>query len=385
LTDEVVYPFLTVKAVGHQWYWAYIYFLHYERGVIDYFNGVYTFIYYNSVLCPHDDLVRGEARLLEVGSRLVLPINQELNIQVTSADVLHCWAIPSLGVKIDAVPGRLNSFPLFILEAGSYFGMCSEICGVNHSFMRMVFTSFVSFYYILCDYNFLFFKCPLSFLKVVAFMVILLKKRKSLVEIFKMFYYVLGWAVFFIITLLILFFKFIGILLLVVQLITLKEDHFKVNINAKESFFRGCNSIIKCCFIFNLSLCMWSQKRIKICSYKFWLFYYSKNKNILLLERGGLILLISYRCRELILGDVLKGPSFKGGFGNLNIRYSSVFNKEVPVINLLRLINLDTFIASYKKCFREEFGVRVNIIRCKDLEGIMIDVKLGRFYFKPVR
>jgi len=135
LTDEVVYPFLTVKAVGHQWYWAYIYFLHYERGVIDYFNGVYTFIYYNSVLCPHDDLVRGEARLLEVGSRLVLPINQELNIQVTSADVLHCWAIPSLGVKIDAVPGRLNSFPLFILEAGSYFGMCSEICGVNHSFM----------------------------------------------------------------------------------------------------------------------------------------------------------------------------------------------------------------------------------------------------------
>jgi len=385
LTDEVVYPFLTVKAVGHQWYWAYIYFLHYERGVIDYFNGVYTFIYYNSVLCPHDDLVRGEARLLEVGSRLVLPINQELNIQVTSADVLHCWAIPSLGVKIDAVPGRLNSFPLFILEAGSYFGMCSEICGVNHSFMRMVFTSFVSFYYILCDYNFLFFKYPLSFLKVVAFMVILLKKRKSLVEIFKMFYYVLGWAVFFIITLLILFFKFIGILLLVVQLITLKEDHFKVNVSTKESFFRGCNSIIKCCFIFNLSLCMWSQKRIKICSYKFWLFYYSKNKNILLLERGGLILLISYWCRELILGYVLKGPSFKGGFGNLNIRYSSVFNKEVPVINLLRLINLDTFIASYKKCFREEFGVRVNIIRCKDLEGIMIDVKLGRFYFKPVR
>jgi len=153
--------------VGHQWYWAYIYFLHYESGVTNYFNGVHTFMCYNSVLCSSDDLRVGEARLLEVSSRLVLPINQELNIQVTSGDVIHCWAIPSLGVKIDAVPGRLNSFPLFILRPGSYFGLCSEICGVNHSFMRMGFFFFVlyilykqikkfftnSFYYVFSRYT----------------------------------------------------------------------------------------------------------------------------------------------------------------------------------------------------------------------------------------
>ena len=89
LTDEVIYPFLTVKAVGHQWYWAYIYFLHYESGVTNYFNGVHTFMCYNSVLCSSDDLRVGEARLLEVSSRLVLPIkNIELFNNKTWCEVI---------------------------------------------------------------------------------------------------------------------------------------------------------------------------------------------------------------------------------------------------------------------------------------------------------
>jgi len=92
-------------------------------------------LYFDSIIRLIDDIRMGEARLLEVDNRLVCPVNQELNILVTSGDVLHCWSVPSLGVKVDAVPGRLNSFPLFILSSGNYYGLCSEICGVNHSFM----------------------------------------------------------------------------------------------------------------------------------------------------------------------------------------------------------------------------------------------------------
>jgi len=138
LTDEVVYPFLRVKAIGHQWYWSYDYTFIAERAIIKEFVSIRIWLFYDSYISPFEDLFFGDPRLLEVGDRLVLPVKEEIRIQVTAADVLHCWSVPSLGVKIDAVPGRLNTIPLFILSPGIYFGLCSEICGVNHSFIPIV-------------------------------------------------------------------------------------------------------------------------------------------------------------------------------------------------------------------------------------------------------
>jgi cytochrome c oxidase subunit 2 len=84
------------------------------------------------------DLNFGTFRLLEVDNRLVLPIDTHIRLLITSADVLHCWAVPSFGVKVDACPGRLNQASLFIKREGTFFGQCSEICGVNHGFMPIV-------------------------------------------------------------------------------------------------------------------------------------------------------------------------------------------------------------------------------------------------------
>jgi len=85
-----------------------------------------------------DDLTQGSFRLLEVDNRLILPTNTHIRLLVTAADVLHCWTIPSFGVKIDACPGRLNQASLFIKREGIFYGQCSEICGVNHGFMPIV-------------------------------------------------------------------------------------------------------------------------------------------------------------------------------------------------------------------------------------------------------
>jgi cytochrome c oxidase subunit 2 len=81
------------------------------------------------------DLNFGTFRLLEVDNRLILPIDTHIRLLITSADVLHCWAVPSFGVKVDACPGRLNQASLFIKREGTFFGQCSEICSVNHGFM----------------------------------------------------------------------------------------------------------------------------------------------------------------------------------------------------------------------------------------------------------
>jgi heme/copper-type cytochrome/quinol oxidase subunit 2 len=90
-------------------------------------------------MIPEEDLtVEGPLRLLEVDNRIVLPINTHIRVIVTAADVLHCWAIPSFAMKIDACPGRLNQTSLFIKRAGIFYGQCSEICGVNHGFMPIV-------------------------------------------------------------------------------------------------------------------------------------------------------------------------------------------------------------------------------------------------------
>lgn len=85
-----------------------------------------------------DDLDIGQLRLLEVDNRIVVPANTHLRMIITSADVLHSWAVPSLGVKCDAIPGRLNQASLFIQREGVYYGQCSELCGTNHGFMPIV-------------------------------------------------------------------------------------------------------------------------------------------------------------------------------------------------------------------------------------------------------
>lgn len=113
---------LTVKAIGHQWYWSYEY--------PD--NGDFTF---DALMIPDTDLKPGQLRLLETDNRVVLPVGVDIRVQVTAADVLHSWAMPPFGVKVDAVPGRLNELWVHINEPGTYYGQCSELCGANHGFM----------------------------------------------------------------------------------------------------------------------------------------------------------------------------------------------------------------------------------------------------------
>ncbi len=133
--DEVVTDnlSLTIKVVGHQWYWNYqISDLRedcYLKKVPNYS------LSFDSYMIPDEDLKDGELRLLEVDNALKVPVKTHIRILVSSRDVLHSWAIPSLGVKIDAVPGRLNQTSMFIKREGIYYGQCSEICGVNHAFM----------------------------------------------------------------------------------------------------------------------------------------------------------------------------------------------------------------------------------------------------------
>lgn len=125
--DEVTDPAITLKAVGHQWYWSYEY--------SDYNNNQNESIAFDSYMIPDEDLTEGQLRLLEVDNPIYLPIDTHIRVLITSEDVLHCWAMPSFGIKLDACPGRLNQTALFIKREGTYYGQCSEICGINHGFM----------------------------------------------------------------------------------------------------------------------------------------------------------------------------------------------------------------------------------------------------------
>jgi len=129
-TDELVDPSITLKAIGHQWYWSYEY--------SDYASSDESSILFDSYMIPEDDLELGQLRLLEVDNRVVLPVQTHIRVIITSADVLHSWAVPSLGIKCDAVPGRLNQTSLFLKREGVFFGQCSELCGANHGFMPIV-------------------------------------------------------------------------------------------------------------------------------------------------------------------------------------------------------------------------------------------------------
>lgn len=124
--DEVIDPAITLKAVGHQWYWSYEY-SDYEASLAR--------ISFDSYMISEDDLKEGQLRLLEVDNPVYLPVNTHIRLLITSEDVLHSWAVPAFGTKVDACPGRLNQTSLFIKREGTYYGQCSEICGVNHGFM----------------------------------------------------------------------------------------------------------------------------------------------------------------------------------------------------------------------------------------------------------
>lgn len=121
--DEIISPDLTIKVIGHQWYWSYEYDLGLSK------------VSFDSYMVPTDELSEGNFRLLECDNFLVLPAETHIRVIITSGDVLHCWAIPSFGIKMDAVPGRLNQVSLYIKREGLFFGQCSELCGVNHGFM----------------------------------------------------------------------------------------------------------------------------------------------------------------------------------------------------------------------------------------------------------
>jgi len=128
--DELIDPAVTIKAVGHQWYWRYEY--------SDYANEDGETINFDSYMLPEDDLEHGQLRLLEVDNRITIPVKTHVRVVVTAADVLHAWAVPSFGVKLDACPGRLNQTSMFVKREGVYYGQCSELCGVNHGFMPIV-------------------------------------------------------------------------------------------------------------------------------------------------------------------------------------------------------------------------------------------------------
>ena len=125
--DEVIDPALTIKVTGHQWYWSYEY--------SDMLSEDGSSIEFDSYMLPESDLELGQLRLLDVDNRLVVPSETHVRYIVTGTDVIHDFAIPALGLKIDAVPGRLNQTSALIDREGVYYGQCSEICGVWHGFM----------------------------------------------------------------------------------------------------------------------------------------------------------------------------------------------------------------------------------------------------------
>jgi len=145
--DEIVDPAVTLKIIGHQWYWSYEY-----SDYVTIENG--SNMTFDSYMVAEEDLPhrRGSLRLLETDNRILLPMNVPIRLIVTSADVLHSWAVPSLGIKVDACPGRLTQASLFMKREGVFYGQCSEICGVNHGFMPIVVTAvYLDMYAAFCN------------------------------------------------------------------------------------------------------------------------------------------------------------------------------------------------------------------------------------------
>ncbi len=119
---------LILKVTGHQWYWNYEYEQLSNSSPVN----------FDSYILATDTLTSGQFRLLEVDNRVVIPTDLPIKTLITSEDVIHSWAIPSIGVKVDAIPGRLNQVTFRASYPGVFYGQCSEICGVNHSFIPIV-------------------------------------------------------------------------------------------------------------------------------------------------------------------------------------------------------------------------------------------------------
>nr|AZL93233.1 cytochrome c oxidase subunit 2 [Exallonyx sp. ZJUH_2016014] len=124
LTEEVNFPTLTFKAIGHQWYWEY---------QINEFDN----LKFDSYMIKNYSMNKN-FRLLDVDYRLITPLNTQFRMMTTSDDVIHSFTLPSLGMKMDSIPGRLNQIYMLIKRPGLFFGQCSEICGINHGFMPIV-------------------------------------------------------------------------------------------------------------------------------------------------------------------------------------------------------------------------------------------------------
>jgi len=142
LIDEIKTPSISLKTIGHQWFWSYEY--------ADFNN-----IEFDSYIIPKTEITSNSFRLLDTDNRVILPINNQIRLLISASDVLHSWTIPSLGVKVDATPGRLNQTNFSINRPGLYFGQCSEICGANHSFMPIVIERIPSNYFIKWITNFI--------------------------------------------------------------------------------------------------------------------------------------------------------------------------------------------------------------------------------------
>ncbi|BBK61023.2 cytochrome oxidase subunit 2 (mitochondrion) [Candidozyma auris] len=127
LCDEVLTPAMTIKVVGLQWYWKYEY--------SDFISDTGETIEYESYIVPDDMLEEGQLRLLDTDTSIIVPVDTHVRFIVTANDVIHSFTVPSLGLKVDATPGRLNQVSALIQRTGVYYGQCSELCGVNHALM----------------------------------------------------------------------------------------------------------------------------------------------------------------------------------------------------------------------------------------------------------
>nr|WLE66772.1 cytochrome c oxidase subunit II [Aphidius gifuensis]WLE66837.1 cytochrome c oxidase subunit II [Aphidius gifuensis]WLE67214.1 cytochrome c oxidase subunit II [Aphidius gifuensis]WLE67227.1 cytochrome c oxidase subunit II [Aphidius gifuensis]WLE67240.1 cytochrome c oxidase subunit II [Aphidius gifuensis] len=128
MVEEIINPFMTLNILGHQWYWSYEY--------VDFKN-----LLFDSFMIQDNFIDLGNYRLLEVDNHLIIPYNMNIRFLVSSVDVIHSWAISSLGIKVDATPGRVNQIMSNLNRVGIFYGQCSEICGLNHSFMPIVLES----------------------------------------------------------------------------------------------------------------------------------------------------------------------------------------------------------------------------------------------------
>nr|YP_009995912.1 cytochrome c oxidase subunit II [Spondylis buprestoides]QNQ64863.1 cytochrome c oxidase subunit II [Spondylis buprestoides] len=135
ILDEINNPLITIKTIGHQWYWSYEY--------SDFKN-----IEFDSYMIPINETNNFNFRLLDVDNRIITPYEAQIRMLITATDVIHSWTIPSLGIKIDATPGRLNQVSFTLNRTGLFYGQCSEICGTNHSFMPIVIESISPQYFI---------------------------------------------------------------------------------------------------------------------------------------------------------------------------------------------------------------------------------------------